>query len=268
MTNLSCNVAFQQFKEGNYQQVEALIKEYSLIEMLGMAAAYSTRERQLSPRISRCILQTAVDESYLTTIIYTADQILNQDKSPGLPDWPFIEWLQRVNRQVIQQISSEEGFIIDSQIEIDPDFLKDIALSSPELFRQIIHYLRTKGNASWYVLGDGFRLTVIERIQRALSDEPRTFWLLIRDAYTYEILDAMARQIQTQAQLREIVDEQVKDLQDSGYQVTELSPGILGVTIPKEDTPSQPTQGPSARQATDEWLRSSSSKRRQRNRRR
>lgn len=260
MIDLNFTAIFQSFKEDDEAQVEAIIQEQGIVDTIGAAAVYSAHGRKLSSQISRCILQAVVDECFLTELVYTANAFLNEDEAPGQLDPLFLKQLKEAYDQATQQILDEAPTLSD-KTRVNPDLLEKIAMGSPEFLAKLLYHLCTNDDATWIILGNSFRLTVIERLQRALRDEPRTFWLIVRDACLHDACSLLTRQLQAFIQARQAAYGQIKDLEDSGFEITELSPGVIGVAIPDQ----QPSASDAAKQATDDWLNRSSAKRWRRN---
>lgn len=266
MADYSYPTIFRIFQQDQIEQANELIDQNGIVSILGAAATYSTNTRQLSPQFSRRLLQSAVYQAYLGEFVYMADQIINQEKTPNNLEPRLHQQLdqecQHALRLAINHQDSDEAF---SNFKANPEILKMVATSTPEALGQILHYICVENSISWLALGDGFRLTLIERTQRLLHDE-RTFWLLVRDAYSYETCATLIRQLGVHEAVRNAVQDEIQELQGSGYNVTELAPGVISLSVPQEETaPSQSAQDSGTRRATDEWLSRGASKRWRRN---
>lgn len=266
MADYSYPTIFRIFQQDQVERTDELINQNGIVSILGAAATYSTSTRQLSPRFSRSLLQKVVHEAYLGEFVYMADQIINQDKTPHKLEPHLRRQLDQERHRALQYSSNfQENNDTLSDFTASAETLEAVATSTPESLAQILHYLCVENDTAWLLLGDGFRLTLIERVQRFLHDD-RAFWLLVRDARSYETCVLLIRHLGVREAIAEAARSEIQELQNSGLDITELAPGVISISAPQEEASSnQPAQSPSTQRATDEWLNSSSSKRWRRN---
>ncbi|MBR2841366.1 hypothetical protein IKE80_01100 [Candidatus Saccharibacteria bacterium] len=206
---------YTSIEEDNLAEIEEAIKEYELPTVVEIAASYSTRQRQVSPKMTRLILQRTIESISIHHMIWSADQIINGGDE-------FVP---------SEAIMTSFEFLIFTQPE--PENEKEFKTVSRRLvqvigtcqepeFQQILSFA-AEGEIAM-ALPDEIMLAMAERIKRILQDD-RAFFLILQSAIMTALLEASitAAIVSSDAETR-----MLEELRAQGYEV-EAMPEINGV---------------------------------------
>ena len=215
---------YQYFKEDDYKAIEEEMEHRDLVTMVMMAVTYCAEGRQLKPYTTRVILQNMLLLVGVHHVIWSADQIINEDVTATMElDPQIMAAMIGVNIALVEPDEEDLRAINKKLVEI-------IGTCSEPEFKQVLAFVaRTDLVVD---LPGGAMLTMLERIKRVLRDD-RVFFLILHSAILANVIEDILAEIDTSGEVRQHMIEQ---LEAAGYMVENIPevPGGYKVSAPDE----------------------------------
>lgn len=211
MTTLSelCTYLGQDDRE----KIKEMMEECGPPAIITAAAVYSTKQRQISPYMTRVILQGTIKVMEVCHAVWSADQMVNGDNDL-VPKDSIVDLFSALTLYQVEPENENTRMLIQK--------LNKIIGTCPEPeFEQILSFV-SKTNMI-LIMPDGIVLAILERIKRVLKDD-RTFFLILHSAVTMSMLEDV---ISTVASSQGFGQSIIEELEDQGFRI-EAIPEIGG----------------------------------------
>lgn len=217
------------FKQDDYQRLPELIRRYNIVPVVTTAAAYSTKQQKISPRMARVILQALQGEVEMYHAIWVLDELINGDnhlfeKVDKMQSMQLVTIMRGINRMAIDKsvfrmVREEVLLSMEQPSNNDPTgnrgkLIEYIGTCASPEFCKYLHFICEEDAV--VVLSDAITLATLERARRVLDDD-RAFFLTLRSATVESAFDQMIAA--SEASQEEIM----RLLQEQGYEVEKAS---------------------------------------------
>ena len=205
------------FKEDDYNEIKEILEEFGPFAVLSAAASYSGQGRQISPHMTRVIVQEVATATVAYHAIWTLNEMINGDKDL-VPEGPTLELLMKLFYSQVEETEDPEFKAACRQL------IEHIGTCPDHQFEQLLGYISATNLALKFP--DNVTLVTLERVKRYLKDD-RVFFLVLMNSVTLHMLEGVVAEIIASQAMTEMTVDQ---LQAQGYKVDRV-PGAFTVSV-------------------------------------